>query len=440
MSRRKSLALCLALLCCPCANANARPRQATEPALLRRDMRFKSLARVCAALLLSTLPAHARADGKVSKETIESGGRKRTYYLFAPASLKPSAPLVVLLHGSGRNGLSLVERWKELAAREGFVIAGPDSSDSQGWRTPEDGPDFIRDVVEALRAKYPLDPRRVYLFGHSAGAVFALNLAMSQSEYFAAAAVHAGAWREEREFKALEWARRKTSLFIIVGDRDTFFYVSDVRATEAALKAHGHEIEVKVVQGHNHWYYDRASEFNREAWDFLKGRALGADPKYAGYVADSTARDFNSAVKEVNALRARGIELLGRFRASDSELRAKRAQNDSPGATSVLRAQAEMADAGAKAFRDAALAAERAAALKVPENLRQYLSLAARADAKRAEGLDVLKARAELQLGGAPQAEIQPKVNDASRKYQQLFDEAEELERQAARAQAGQSP
>jgi predicted esterase len=403
-------------------------------------MRFKSLARVCAALTLLSLPAYARADEKVSKETIESGGQKRTYYLFAPASLKPSAPLVVLLHGSGRNGLSLVERWRDLAAREGFVIAGPDSSDSKGWRTPEDGPDFIRDIVEALRAKYSLDPRRVYLFGHSAGAVFALNLAMSQSEYFAAAAVHAGAWRDEHEFKALEGAKRKTSLFIIVGDRDDFFPVSDVRATEAALKGRGHEIEVKVIQGHNHWYYDRAPGFNRDAWDFLKSKALDADPKYAGFVGASTARDFNSAVKEVNALRAKGAESIRLLNAGEAELRAKRAQNDQPGVAAVLRAQAEAAAAGARVFRDAALAAERASALKVPENFRQYLTIAARADARRAEGLDVLKARAELQLAGGPQPETQLKVNEATVRYLKLFDEADALERQAQRAHAGPGP
>lgn len=403
-------------------------------------MRFKGLACFCAALLLLSLAVGARADGKVSKETIESGGRKRTYYLFAPASLKPSAPLVVLLHGSGRNGLSLVERWKDLAAREGFVIAGPDSRDSQGWRTPDDGPDFIRDIVEALRARYPLDPRRVYLFGHSAGAVFALNLAMSQSEYFAAAAVHAGAWREPREFDALKQAKRKAPLFIVVGDRDAFFPVSDVRATESALKGGGHEIEVKVVNGHGHWYYDRASEFNRDAWAFLKGRALEADPKYAGVVGAPTARDFNAAVKEINALRAKGAESLRLFNAADEELRARRARNDAQGAAAVIRAQAETAAAGAGAFRDAARAAERAGDLKVPENFRQYLALAAQADAKRAEALDVLKARAELQLAGGPANETQTKVNEAALKSRKLFDEAEELERQAQRAQAGQSP
>ncbi|MBV8857189.1 MAG: prolyl oligopeptidase family serine peptidase [Acidobacteria bacterium] len=403
-------------------------------------MRFRSLALVCAALALLSLTTHARAGDKVSKETVESGGHKRTYYLFAPASLKPQAPLVVLLHGSGRDGLSLVEKWKDLAAREGFLIAGPNARDSQGWHIPDDGPDFIRDVVEALRAKYPLDARRVYLFGHSAGAVFALHLAMMESEYFAAAAVHAGAWREEKEFNSLEQAKRKTSLKIIVGDRDSFFPLDAVRATEAALEAHGHEIEVKVMPGHDHWYYDLAPDINRDAWDFLKGKALDADPQYTAHVADTAARDFNSAINEINALRAKGAESLRLYNAGDEERRAKQRQDDAQGATAALRAQAETAAAGAKAFRDAALAAERAGASKVPEDFRQFFSLVARACAKRAEGFDVLKARAELQLAGGPPDETQTKVNEATLKCQKLFDEAEELEQQAERAHPGQGP
>ncbi|HWW76511.1 MAG TPA: hypothetical protein VNZ44_14030, partial [Pyrinomonadaceae bacterium] len=69
-----------------------------------------------ALLLLLLLSPCALAADKISKETIEYEGKRRTYYLFAPASAKTPAPLVLLLHGSGRNGLSLVEKWKELAA------------------------------------------------------------------------------------------------------------------------------------------------------------------------------------------------------------------------------------------------------------------------------------------------------------------------------------
>jgi hypothetical protein len=52
----------------------------------------------------------------------------------------------------------------------------------------------------------------------------------------------------------------------------------------------------------------------------------------------------------------------------------------------------------------------------------------------------VLKARAELQLAGGPPNEIQLKVNEATLKYEKLFDEAEDLERQAERARSAQGP
>jgi poly(3-hydroxybutyrate) depolymerase len=236
-------------------------------------------------LALPLLTIQGLAADKIVKETFDSQGKKRAYYLFVPSSVKTSAsvPLIVLLHGSGRNGLSLVEKWKELASREGLIIVGPDSRDSLVWRTPEDGPDFIHDLVETLRTKYPINPRRVYLFGHSAGAVFAINLTMMESEYFAATAVHAGSWRDKRETSVMDFAKRKPPLAIFIGDRDAFFPLGSVRATEAALKGRGFPIELTVIKGHDHWYYNRAPEINRNAWDFLKRHELNVDPRYEAY-------------------------------------------------------------------------------------------------------------------------------------------------------------
>ena len=79
-------------------------------------------------VLLPVAAAGAAGDDKIVKNSVTSEGRKRTYYLFAPAGLsreKP-APLLVLLHGSGRNGKILVEHWQKLAAQEGIILAGPD--------------------------------------------------------------------------------------------------------------------------------------------------------------------------------------------------------------------------------------------------------------------------------------------------------------------------
>ena len=69
----------------------------------------------------------------------------------------------------------LVERWKDLAEREGFILAGPDSKTSAHWSMKDDGAELFVALAEELKAKQPVNPRRVYLFGHSAGAVARLD-------------------------------------------------------------------------------------------------------------------------------------------------------------------------------------------------------------------------------------------------------------------------
>jgi len=150
---------------------------------------------------------------KVFKNEIESHGKKRNYYLMVPEAAKPDhpAPLLLLLHGSGRNGQSLMDKWKDIGTREGIVLVAPDAINSAGWFTPDDGPDFLHDVVSQVQENYSIDPRRMYVFGHSGGASFALYMGLFESEYFAAVAIHAGALRPGDK-AAVERATRK-SLF-----------------------------------------------------------------------------------------------------------------------------------------------------------------------------------------------------------------------------------
>jgi predicted esterase len=406
-------------------------------------MSLRSLAWVLLALL--PLAAPARAEDKVVRETVESRGAKRTYYLFAPASAKARAPLVVLLHGSGRDGLSLVEKWKDLAAREGVLLAGPDSSDPKGWRIPEDGPEFIRDLVEALKQKHPVDPRRVYLFGHSAGAVFALGLSMVESEYFAATAVHAGSWRSQSDFSVMRYATRKTPLAIFVGDRDQFFSVDSVRATEAALKSNGFgAVEVTVIKGHTHWYYDAASDINRDAWAFLRRHELGAEPKYKAYdfggAGGGGRGDSDPAAGEVNALRAKAADALRRFHSLEDKRRATDRAKEPEAVAAVARDQLQLLEAAAAAYRESSLRAGRAGAGQPPGSRAQYLALVAQADSKRAEALDAMRERTQLLLADGPPDARTSKMNAAAVRAERLHREADALEQQAERARAGQSP
>src|SRR5215216_3224085 len=133
-------------------------------------------------LLLSVSSAVAKDD--ITKQLITSGGKTRAYYLYVPSTVNAPAPLIIMLHGSNRTGVTLVEKWKEYAKKEGIILAGPDASNLQGWGSPQDGPDYLHDLVEELKTKQPINPRRVYLFGHSAGASFALHMSLMESEYF----------------------------------------------------------------------------------------------------------------------------------------------------------------------------------------------------------------------------------------------------------------
>lgn len=235
-------------------------------------------------LLLSLFVPECFARDDITKEIITSKGKSRAYYLYLPSTLKPDtpAPLIIMLHGSGRTGVTLVEKWKDLAKKEGIILAGPDATDLRGWGAPQDGPDYLRDLVDELKSRYPVNPRRVYLFGHSAGASFALEMSLMESEYFAATAIHAGALNREG-MDLIELAKRKIPISIQVGDSDQFFPLKAVRNTRDALKSSGFTVDLIEIPNHDHWYYDSAAKFNHTAWEFLKKYELDRDPHYQKY-------------------------------------------------------------------------------------------------------------------------------------------------------------
>lgn len=225
--------------------------------------------------LLLLFPLTVNADDGISKQKLTSQGKQRTYYLYAPQTTKSakSVPVLVLFHPTDRNGSALLVEWRKLADKEGLILVGPDSF-AAGWRADEDGPAFIHDLVETLNKKFSIDKSRIYLFGHSAGAVFALDIAMLDSEYFAAVAIHGGAWRTKRESSLATQAKRKIPVKLIIGDRDTSYSLNSVRETEAALRDQLIPVDISILKGHTHWYYDSSPSINQSAWDFLKQHSL----------------------------------------------------------------------------------------------------------------------------------------------------------------------
>ncbi|HEY2114768.1 MAG TPA: PHB depolymerase family esterase [Candidatus Angelobacter sp.] len=222
------------------------------------------------------------AGAKPEKQTLTSQGTARTYYTFVPEKLTAPAPLLLLLHGSGRDGMSQMDEWKTLAEKEGIILAAPDSANSREWSMNVDGPEFLHDVVEAVRAKNSVDGKRIYIFGHSAGAVFALYMGVMESRYFAAAGVHAGAMGEDF-YPYIDLAKRKIPITIWVGTEDPYFKMPLVKATQAELNKHGFDAQVVEMKGHDHNYYAVAKDLNPKIWDFFRNHPLDEEANWQLY-------------------------------------------------------------------------------------------------------------------------------------------------------------
>ncbi len=118
--------------------------------------------------------------------TIRSGGFDRTFALRVPKAYdgKRSLPLVVILHGWTASG-ELAEqytRMAETAEREGFVLAAPDGlGQPRGWNAGfldlsgkrADDVAFVSDVIDRSAKEVGVDPDRVFVAGHSNGAMLA---------------------------------------------------------------------------------------------------------------------------------------------------------------------------------------------------------------------------------------------------------------------------
>src|SRR5215813_701465 len=392
------------------------------------------------SILLFAVPFHGSAthgseearSEKILKQSVVSGGKTRIYYLFVPESVTPAqpAPLIVLLHGSGRNGMSLVEKWKDLAAKEGVILAGPDSANSNGWSTADDGPDFLHDLVEALKTKYPINSKRIYLFGHSAGAVYALTISMVESEYFAATAVHAGAWRDPREFSVINNAQRKIPLAIWVGTKDPFFPVQDVRATRDALQAKGFTIDVTEMPGHDHWYYDLAPKINQSAWDFLKKYELSGEQRYVAVTTQGDASRVNTLIEEMNILKNNAFELNQQAQVIDAELMGKDFATERDETRRLAQKELELLNKSAALWLEAADKADTASRLKLDDRNTQYLSLIGRYLRKNAEVVKASSSKAEAALNSDSAEAMKSKRDEAILRVTNLQHEVLELEKQ----------
>lgn len=401
-------------------------------------MRLAILSAIVLLAVGQTALANSLTSSKsqITKQTIEFGGKKRAYYLYVPEKVAPKPPLILTLHGSGRDGSSLVEKWKDIADKEGFILAGPNSMNPARWSSTDDSEDFLRELVQQLISQYSIDPKKVFLFGHSAGAVYALNLSMSQSEYFAATAIHAGSWRSSEELNIVRLAKRKTPIAIFVGDVDQYFPLDSVKKTEELLKSNQFPIEVTVMKGHDHWYYDLAKDINRNAWAFLKQHSLTTEPKFTQYTTTQNARQANASVAELNTIRTKVSELFKQLADKEKILNGKDFKLDREVINTIAKEQVELATQAGLLEREAAQKAEQLSKSdSLTNNLKEFFAQVTKIQQKRIEMFDTFRQAAEIWTTENDFNTIISKRNPLMLRIHELQNEAAVLELKLAEMQ-----
>jgi poly(3-hydroxybutyrate) depolymerase len=230
-------------------------------------------------LVLAASAALAAPPPVGEQERVRWQGAMRTIAVYRPDTAPSGAPLLLALGNAGRSARYALGSWRELADREGFVVAAISSEKPGLWHTPQDGPGLLRVVVRHLQGRYGTDPRRVYLFGADAGGSFVLVMAVLQPRYFAAVASFGGE-PQPLALRTTEPLARAVPVRLFVTKRTPKFDLEAVDAAAAVLRDSGADVEVGRL--------DLDRSFERKGhkvapriWAALSAHVLPEAPRYS---------------------------------------------------------------------------------------------------------------------------------------------------------------
>jgi polyhydroxybutyrate depolymerase len=177
--------------------------------ILRRTVAVLALSLLaCSSSSSSTSPsADAGPDGGYTPSPIIAA---RPYGFKEPPGYDPKTPtpLFIVLHGYGANGLAQQAYlgFALLSETHTFLLAYPDGTyDSQGqrfWNATDaccnidhkdiDDVAYVNAIIDDVTAQYNVDPKRIFLIGHSNGAFLSHRFACEHGDRVAAIVTIAG--------------------------------------------------------------------------------------------------------------------------------------------------------------------------------------------------------------------------------------------------------
>jgi poly(hydroxyalkanoate) depolymerase family esterase len=217
--------------------------------------------------------------------TISNAAGGRTYKLFIPSrSQGRHLPLIVMLHGCTQSpdDFATGTRMNFLAEEQNCFVVYPEqpsgANQAKCWNWFRTGdqrrgggePSLIAGITRQIMRDYPIDPKRVYVAGLSAGGAAAAIMGATYPDLYAAVGIHSGlacgaasdlpsafvAMRQGGGSKPIAAGQPTVPTIVFHGDRDTTVHPDNGdRIIEQSSRATRPATEVlrgRVPQGHTY--------------------------------------------------------------------------------------------------------------------------------------------------------------------------------------------
>ncbi len=259
------------------------PADGPSAALLaRRDPLGESLLREAEAMAQGTNPYVNRVGDWWAGLPINGAVMPTRIFAPGPAAEEGALPLVIALHGAGGDENMFMDGYgagaiKVLAEEEEFLVVSPRSEMLMG-----NAANFTR-LLEVVGAHYRIDRSRVYVIGHSMGAMATWGLVSGDAGAgIAAAACIAGGPRMAPRGGPAE-GQRAVPLLVVGAELDPLIPGASLQRAATAMKTAGWPVEFVMSEGWGHTLVVGHELADAVAW-LLKHRLPGAAGEGGGKV------------------------------------------------------------------------------------------------------------------------------------------------------------
>jgi len=155
-------------------------------------------------------------------------------------------PLVIGLHGGGL-GTGSGDGFLRCLADQGFrkldaIIFAPDAGDYYFW--DENNYSLILTLIEYAKKSWPIDENKIVVSGYSNGGIGSWFFGTEYPDIFSAAIPVASNYDHNKKLKI--------PFYVIHGDKDKTFPLSDMQDLVTSLKDKGSNIQLFVMEGYGH--------------------------------------------------------------------------------------------------------------------------------------------------------------------------------------------